>query len=175
VHTDFDREARVLASLNHPNIAAIYGREQADGLEALVLELVEGRTLDEVIKASFGGRSSNLDIADALAIARSIAGALEAAHGQGILHRDLKPANIKVRDDGTVKVLDFGLAKILGFPAPCVDDVLEPLRLAVAVERPAAAVAVGRLDDEDGPCGPCRATPCSCRRGTRARCGGRPG
>ena len=101
------REAQVLASLNHPNIAAIYGFEEADGVQALVLELVEGPTLADRIAR---GR---IPLDEALPIARQIAEALEAAHEQGIIHRDLKPANIKVRDDGTVKVLDFGLAKAL--------------------------------------------------------------
>jgi serine/threonine protein kinase len=103
----FRREAEVLASLNHPNIAAIYGFEDASGVHALVLELVEGKTLEEFLAA----RALPLD--DALKIARQIGEALEAAHERGIVHRDLKPANIKVRDDGTVKVLDFGLAKAL--------------------------------------------------------------
>jgi dipeptidyl aminopeptidase/acylaminoacyl peptidase len=103
----FRREAEVLASLNHPNIAAIYGFEDASGVHALVLEIVEGRTLEGLLAA----RALPLD--DALKIARQIAEALEAAHERGIVHRDLKPANIKVRDDGTVKVLDFGLAKAL--------------------------------------------------------------
>jgi eukaryotic-like serine/threonine-protein kinase len=103
----FRREAEVLASLNHPNIAAIYGFEDASGVHALVLELVEGRTLEAFLAA----RALPLD--EALKIARQIAEALEAAHERGIVHRDLKPANIKVRDDGTVKVLDFGLAKAL--------------------------------------------------------------
>src|SRR5262245_41276444 len=101
----FRREAEVLASLNHPNIAAIYGFEDASGIHALVLELVEGRTLDALL----AGRALPLDYA--LKIARQIGEALEAAHERGIVHRDLKPANIKIRDDGTVKVLDFGLAK----------------------------------------------------------------
>jgi serine/threonine protein kinase len=101
----FEREARMLAALNHPHIGAIYGQEEIDGLPALVLELVEGPTLAE--------RSSNgpLPVSEALTIARQIAEALEAAHLRGIVHRDLKPANIKVTPDGTVKVLDFGLAK----------------------------------------------------------------
>ncbi len=103
----FEREAKVLASLNHPNIAAIYGLEQADGKRFLVMELVEGETLAQRIS------KGALPIAEALPIAQQIAEALEAAHEQGIIHRDLKPANIKVRDDGTVKVLDFGLAKAL--------------------------------------------------------------
>jgi Tol biopolymer transport system component len=99
----FDREARVLAQINHPNIAAIYGREQAEDVDALVLELVEGPTLAEMPR---------LDVPEALGLARQIASALEAAHAAGIVHRDVKPGNIKVRPDGTVKVLDFGLAKI---------------------------------------------------------------
>ena len=101
----FQREAKVLASLNHPHIAAIYGLEDADGVKALVMELVEGETLEEKL------RHGGLPVDEALSIARQIAEALEAAHERGIIHRDLKPANIKVRPDGTVKVLDFGLAK----------------------------------------------------------------
>ena len=97
----FTREAQVLASLNHPNVAAIHGREGT----ALVMELVEGEDLSERI------RRGPIPLDDALPIARQIIDALEAAHEQGIVHRDLKPANIKVRNDGTVKVLDFGLAK----------------------------------------------------------------
>jgi len=103
----FEREAKTLASLNHPNIAAIYGIEGADGTRALVMELVEGEDLSE--RTARGA----IPVADAIAIARQIADALEAAHEQGIIHRDLKPANVKVREDGTVKVLDFGLAKAL--------------------------------------------------------------
>jgi hypothetical protein len=103
----FRREAQVLASLNHPNIAAIYGFEDSGSTHALVLELVEGPTLaDRIAKGP-------LPLDEALPIAKQIAEALEAAHEQGIIHRDLKPANIKVRDDGTVKVLDFGLAKAI--------------------------------------------------------------
>ncbi len=99
----FQREAQLLASLNHPNIGAIYGIEE----NALVLELVEGPTLADRIAAG----AIRLD--EAIAIAKQIAEALEAAHDAGIIHRDLKPANVKVREDGTVKVLDFGLAKAL--------------------------------------------------------------
>jgi serine/threonine protein kinase len=102
----FQREAEVLASLTHPHIAAVYGLEDAPRSKALVMELVEGATLAERIA------HGPLPVDEALAIARQIAAALEAAHEQGIVHRDLKPANIKVRDDGTVKVLDFGLAKL---------------------------------------------------------------
>jgi len=101
----FDREARTLAALNHPNIAAIYGLERSDGQTALVMELVEGPTLaDRIVQGP-------VLLDEALTIAQQIADALEAAHEQGIVHRDLKPANIKLRPDGTVKVLDFGLAK----------------------------------------------------------------
>ena len=112
----FEREARILASLNHPHIAAIYGVEAdpaADGVprRALVMELIEGPTLAERILRG------PLSMAEALPVARQIAEALEAAHEQGIVHRDLKPANIKIRPDGTVKVLDFGLAKSVARPA----------------------------------------------------------
>jgi eukaryotic-like serine/threonine-protein kinase len=103
----FRREAQVLASLNHPNIAHVYGLEQSDGVQALVMELVEGSTLADRIA------QGPIPVDEALPIARQIAEALEAAHEQGIIHRDLKPANIKLRPDGMVKVLDFGLAKAL--------------------------------------------------------------
>src|SRR6185503_2943040 len=107
----FEREARTLAALNHPNIAIVHGLEtvplpDAGHIRALVMELVDGPTLAEMIGA--------LSVPEALRLARQIAEGLEAAHEQGIVHRDLKPANIKVRPDGTVKVLDFGLAKALG-------------------------------------------------------------
>src|SRR5688572_12934354 len=100
----FDREARTLATLNHPNIAAIHGLENTDGLGALVMELVEGPTLADRVA------QGPIPWDDALPTVRQISDALAAAHAQGIVHRDLKPANVKVRDDGTVKVLDFGLA-----------------------------------------------------------------
>ena len=103
----FQREAEVLASLNHPNIAAIYGLEEADRTKALVMELVEGPTLADRIA------QGAIPVDEALPMAKQIAEALEAAHEQGIIHRDLKPANIKLRPDGVVKVLDFGLAKAL--------------------------------------------------------------
>jgi eukaryotic-like serine/threonine-protein kinase len=102
----FTREAQVLASLNHPNIAAIYGLEESNGTQALVLELVDGPTLaDRIVRGP-------LAPGEALTIARQIADALEAAHEKGIIHRDLKPANIKIAGNGVVKVLDFGLAKV---------------------------------------------------------------
>ena len=103
----FQREAEVLAALNHPNIAAIYGLEESGGVTALVMELVEGDDLSQRIARGA------IPLDEALPIAKQIAEALEAAHEQGIIHRDLKPANIKVRPDGTVKVLDFGLAKAM--------------------------------------------------------------
>ena len=111
----FDREAKTLAALNHPNIAAIYGLERSGAQIALVMELVEGPTLADRI----GQGPIPLD--EALPIARQILEALEAAHAGGIVHRDLKPANIKLRPDGTVKVLDFGLAKALA-PAAAAGD-----------------------------------------------------
>jgi serine/threonine protein kinase len=101
----FEREARLLASLNHPHIGAIYGFEDRDGIRALVLELVEGATLAARL------RTGPIPIQEGLTIARQIADALEAAHEKGIVHRDLKPANIAITPDGVVKVLDFGLAK----------------------------------------------------------------
>jgi serine/threonine-protein kinase len=103
----FEREARVLAALNHPNIAIVHGVEESDGIRGLVMELIDGETLAERVARG------PTPIDEALRIATQIANALEAAHEQGIIHRDLKPANIKVRADGTVKVLDFGLAKAM--------------------------------------------------------------
>ena len=103
----FEREARTLASLNHPNIAQIHGLEESDGIKALVMELVEGPTLADRVA------QGPIPLDEAFPIARQIAEALEAAHERGIIHRDLKPANVKVRPDDIVKVLDFGLAKAL--------------------------------------------------------------
>ncbi|MSO81899.1 MAG: serine/threonine protein kinase [Acidobacteria bacterium] len=106
----FLREAKTLASLNHPNIAIIHGLEESGGVRALVMELVDGDDLSQRIARGA------LPLDEALPVAKQIAEALEAAHEQGIIHRDLKPANIKVRPDGTVKILDLGLAKAVGPP-----------------------------------------------------------
>src|SRR5271157_2621628 len=109
----FQREAQVLASLNHTNIASIYGLEESGGVRALVMEVVEGPTLAERIQ------EGAIPMEEALPIAIQIADALEYAHERGVIHRDLKPANIKLTHDGKVKVLDFGLAKALqGDAAP---------------------------------------------------------
>jgi Tol biopolymer transport system component len=110
--TRFEREARLLASLNHPHIGAIYGFEDAGNVQALVLELVEGDTLEDRV------RRGRLPLSEALVVAQQIADALDAAHRAGIIHRDLKPSNIKITPDGAVKVLDFGLAKALAAKEP---------------------------------------------------------
>src|SRR6188474_2689747 len=107
----FTREAQTLAALNHPNVAHIHGLEESGGVRALVMELVEGEDLSQRIARGA------IPLDEALPIAKQIAEAMEAAHEQGIIHRDLKPANIKVRSDGTVKVLDFGLAKAMDLTA----------------------------------------------------------
>jgi serine/threonine-protein kinase len=117
----FRREAQLLAALNHPNIAHIHGFEESTGVSALVMELVGGPTLGDRIKHGPIPRD------EAFSIATQIADALEAAHEQGIVHRDLKPANIKVREDGIVKVLDFGLAKALAPAASSHGDPVETL------------------------------------------------
>jgi len=124
----------VLASLNHPGIASIYGIEKSDDTQALVLELVEGPTLaDRIAKGP-------ISIDEALPIANQIAEALEAAHEAGVIHRDLKPANIKVKADGTVKVLDFGLAKAFQ------PDANDPnMSLSPTISLTAAATQVGMV------------------------------
>ena len=131
----FQREAEVLAALNHPNIAQIHGLEKSDGTIALVMELVEGPTLADRIA------QGAIPVDEALPIAKQIAEALEAAHEQGIVHRDLKPANIKVRPDGTVKVLDFGLAKALEPASALGTSAGQALSQAPTITTPAMTVA----------------------------------
>jgi eukaryotic-like serine/threonine-protein kinase len=133
----FEREARSLAALNHPNIAGIHGVEESGGTRALVMELVEGDDLSKRIARG------PVALDEALAIAKQIADALEAAHDQGIVHRDLKPANVKVRDDGTVKVLDFGLAKALSATGDDVSGVsVASLQDSPTLAGPATALGV---------------------------------
>jgi Tol biopolymer transport system component len=120
----FEREARLLAALNHPNIGAIYGLEESGGVHYLVLELIPGQTLHERLMAK------PLALEEALAICRQIAEALEAAHEKGIIHRDLKPANVKITPEGKVKVLDFGLAKALQAQGPSTDQSQSPTMTA---------------------------------------------
>src|SRR5262245_45079391 len=131
----FEREAKTLASLNHPNIAAIYGLEKSQGTYALVMELVEGGDLSQRIARG------PIPVDEALRIAKQIADALEGAHEQAIIHGDLKPANSKVRRDGTVKVLDFGLAKAL---EPTVAT-SEHATLSPTITSPAMMTGVGVL------------------------------
>jgi serine/threonine protein kinase len=136
----FEREARTLAALNHPNIAHVYGLERAQNQVALVMELVEGPTLDERITHGV------IPLREALPIARQIAEALESAHELGIVHRDLKPANIKIRPDGTVKVLDFGLAKAMESApsaAPSGTPVPGALSMSPTITTPALLTGAG--------------------------------
>jgi eukaryotic-like serine/threonine-protein kinase len=137
----FEREARTLASLNHSNIATIYGLETSNGIIALVMELVEGETLQERIARSYKSHTSKsagrngFELEDSLQIARQIAEALEYAHDRGVVHRDLKPANVKITPEGSVKVLDFGLAKVLSNDdATSVDPANSPTLSVMATE-----------------------------------------
>ena len=132
----FEREAQFLAALNHANIGAIYGLEESDGVRALVMELVDGPTLSQRIANSTATAENGVPIPleDALPIAKQIAEALEYAHERGIIHRDLKPANVKVKPDGAVKVLDFGLAKALA-DDPTSSDISTSPTLSVAATR----------------------------------------
>jgi len=125
----FEREAQVLASLNHTNVASIYGLEESGGAIALVMELVEGPTLEERIK------ERAIPVAEALPIAKQIAEALEYAHERGIVHRDLKPANIKLTHDGKVKVLDFGLAKALQDDATSAQNISNSPTLTIGATK----------------------------------------
>src|ERR1700686_5330650 len=122
----FSREAQMLAALNHPNIASIYGVEESGGVRALVMELVEGPTLADRIAAG------PIPIEESLRIARQIAEALEYAHEKGVIHRDLKPANVKITPEGVVKVLDFGLAKAVEDPETPSDPANSPTLTAGA-------------------------------------------
>jgi serine/threonine protein kinase len=131
----FRREAQVLASLNHPHIGAIYGFEESKGVGALVLELVEGPTLADRIARG------PIPLDEALSMARQITDACEAAHAQGIIHRDLKPANIKLRPDGVVKVLDFGLARATEATPTSADASQSPTITSPAMTR--AGVILG--------------------------------
>src|SRR5262245_15492599 len=139
----FEREARMLAAVNHPNICAIYGLEETDGIRYLVLELVDGQTLADLVRRGVSrsepgsstvnpGNRHGLEIADALLIGRQIVDALEAAHERGIVHRDLKPANIKITSAGVVKVLDFGLAKVTDNAPPPAGGTRDGLILGTA-------------------------------------------
>jgi len=132
----FQREAQVLASLNHPNIGGIHGLEESGGVRALVMELVEGEDLSQRIARG------PIPIDEALPIAKQIAEALAAAHEQGIIHRDLKPANIRVRSDGTAKVLDFGLAKTMEPPSSAGEAVLAHSQ---TIRSPAALSGAGLI------------------------------
>lgn len=133
----FRREAQVLASLNHPHIGTIYGFEESNGIRALVLELVEGPTLADRIA------QGRIPLDEALPIASQIAEALEAAHERGVIHRDLKPANIKLRPDGVVKVLDFGLAKLV--EARAASGASGPSQ-SPTITTPAMMTAIGMRD-----------------------------
>src|SRR5688572_5669081 len=130
-------EAQMLAAVNHPNIAAVYGLERSDGRTALVMELVDGPTLADRIA------DGPIPVDEAVAIARQIADALEAAHERGIIHRDLKPGNVKLRPDGTVKVLDFGLAKPLDRPSAAASDVNETPTITSPALMTSAGVILG--------------------------------
>ena len=135
----FAREARLLASLNHPHIGSIYGLEDAGHVPALVLELVEGETLEQRV------RRGPLPLSEALPFARQIADALDAAHASGIVHRDLKPSNVKITPDGIVKVLDFGIAKTLAAEGSGPD--LSNSTITAGVTTPGAIIGTARVHE----------------------------
>jgi Tol biopolymer transport system component len=137
----FHREAQLLAALNHPNIAHIHGLEDSTGVPGLVMELVEGPTLADMLVGVPSGRRA-LPVPQALDLARQIALALEAAHAAHVIHRDLKPANIKVRQDGTVKILDFGLAKALD-PTDASNELSEAATMTSPAMMTSAGVILG--------------------------------
>src|SRR6201987_5361481 len=139
----FQREAKMLAALNHPNIATIYGLEQSNGTSYLVMELVSGETLAERIK-----REGTFPIEEALKIGVQIAEALEAAHEKGIIHRDLKPANIKVTPEGKIKVLDFGLAKAFAGDVADCNPSQSPTLSAVATMQGVLLGTAGYMSPE---------------------------
>jgi serine/threonine protein kinase len=126
----FEREAKLLASLNHPNIAAIHGLEEDGGKRFLVLELIEGATLAERL------HTGPLSVDEALQVCRQIAEGLEEAHEKGIIHRDLKPANVKVTPEGKVKILDFGLARALREQTPAAADLSHSPTITEEMTRP---------------------------------------
>jgi len=128
----FEREAKLLASLNHPNIAAIHGLEQAGGKRFLVLELVEGETLAQLIA------KGPLPVDETLELCREIAEGLEAAHEKGVIHRDLKSANVQITAEGKVKILDFGLARAFHDQPSATDQTCSPT-ITEATTRPAAS------------------------------------
>ncbi len=155
----FQREAQVLASLNHPNIASIYGLEESGGVRALVMELVEGPTLAERLsaarvpspasrrsetEATSGAQGAPLEMDESLRVAKQIAEARELAHEKGVVHRDLKPANVKVTPDGAVKVLDFGLAKALESTVAAVYDRRPDERSSALQDSPTLTAAATR-------------------------------
>jgi serine/threonine-protein kinase len=143
-----EREARVVASLNHPHIAAIHGVEESDGVRGLVLELVEGETLAERLAQSAGSARPGLSLHEALGYARQIADALEAAHEKGITHRDLKPANIKITPDGVVKLLDFGIAKVVTGDGPGVDLTHAGMTMAAVTQAGLIVGTAGYMSPE---------------------------
>jgi serine/threonine protein kinase len=136
-----EREAQLLASINHPNIAQIYGLEQVGGSGCIVMELVEGETLSDKLKRG------PIPLDETIEIAKQIADALAAAHERGIVHRDLKPANIKLTRNGTVKVLDFGLAKVFGERSPAMELSNLPTNVSGSIAGPVVGT-VGYMSPE---------------------------